>query len=214
MEHDTARGIHQEGDVYKHTLLVLKNAKPGLESQFAALMHDVGKPATQEIIGDIIRYLGHEKAGGEIAEAMMRRLRFEKPVIKKVRHIVENHMRPHRLHEAKPKALRKFVREVGEETVGAILDMAEADALGTVPYIDDMPKLRKKLKEIQESQIPVTARPVLNGAEIMEVLGIGPGPQVGDAGRFLKDKEDEYAERGLELTKDEARRLLTEEYAG
>lgn len=215
VEHDSSRGHHQEGDVYKHTLLVLKNAKPGLESQFAALLHDVGKPASQEIIGDTIRFLGHETVGGEIAEAIMRRLKFKKDVIKKVRHIVVNHMRPHslnRLEEVSSKAIRKFVRTVGEETVDAILDMAEADTLGNIPFIDEMPKLRERIKEVQDSPIPVSRNPILNGREIMQILNIKSGPQIGEVFDFLMNKQDEYAERGLELTKSEAKKLLTEKF--
>ena len=90
--------------------------------------------------------------------------------------------------------------------------MAEADALGTIPYIDDMPKLRQKIKEVQESPIPVSRKPVLDGREIMQILDLKPGPEIGDAGRFLMDKEDDYAEQGRELTKSEAKRLLKEEF--
>lgn len=212
VEHDESRGTHKEGDVFEHTLLVLKNAKPGLENQFAALLHDAGKPDTQEIIGDTIQYLGHESVSGEIAEAMMRRLKFDRDTVKRVRRIVENHMRPHGLHEAKPKAVRKFIREVGEETIDEVLDLAEADELGTIPYLEQMPLLRKRITEIRESPIPVKRKPVLNGKEIMDALDIKPGPLVGDAGNFLKDMEDEYAEAGRKLTKNEAKKLLLREF--
>jgi len=96
VQHDTTRGNHQEGDVFRHTMLVLKSAAPGVDNQLAALLHDVGKPDTQEILADKIQFLGHEKVGAEMAEAIMRRLKFDKQVIKKVSAVVRSHMRPHR----------------------------------------------------------------------------------------------------------------------
>jgi poly(A) polymerase len=212
VEHDTSRGHHQEGDVYKHTMLVLKNAKPGVENQLAALLHDVGKPNTQEILEDKIQFLGHETVGAEMAEAIMRRLKFEKSVITKVRSMVENHMRPHSLSgdDVSAKALRKFVRKVGEEMVDSILDLAEADQLGNLPPTNLIPELRQKIQD--SMKIPISKKPVLDGRTIMNLLNIKPGKMVGEAMNFLKEKEDEYAERGIELTKNEAMRLLMEAF--
>ena len=210
--HDLSRGHHQEGDVLKHTILVLKNAKPGVESQLAALLHDVGKPKTQEILEDKIQFLGHETVGGEMAEAIMRRLKFERTTVKSVRRMVENHMRPHDLGRggAGTKALRRFVRKVGEETYDAILDLAEADALGNLPPRNYIPELRKQIDEAM--QIPVSQKSVLNGKEIMDLLGMGEGIQVGEAIQFVKDMEDESAARGEELGKAEATKLILDKF--
>lgn len=211
VEHDTTRGHHLEGDVFKHTLLVLKNAKPGIENQLAALLHDVGKPDTQKILEDKIQFLGHENVGAEIAEAVMRRLKFESKVVAKVKKMVENHMRPHVLSKAGPKALRKFIRDVGDELVDAIMDLAEADQLGNLPPKNLIPELREKIKDTQ--QIPVVDKPILNGEEIMDLLGIRPGPGIGIAMDFLREKSDEYATLGKTLDVDTAKRLLLEEYS-
>jgi len=61
------------------------------------------------------------------------------------------------------------------------------------------------------SPVKVDSKPVLDGREIMDILGIKPGPKVGEIGKWLLEKTDEYAERGIELTKQEAERLLLEE---
>ena len=213
-QQDKSRGIHQEGDVLRHTLLVLKNAKAGVESQMAALLHDVGKPATQNVMGDLIRFIGHEKVGGEIAEAIMRRLKFDRSTVKKVRRMVENHMRPHDLSrgEVGKKALRKFVRNVGEETVDAVLDLAEADALGNLPPENEIPRLREMIEDARK--VPIEVKAPLNGNEIKDILGIGSGPEVGEAVQFLMDKMDDYAARGEVMSKDEARKLLLDEFGG
>lgn len=213
VEQEYSRGVHQEGDVYKHTMLVLRNAQPGVMNQLAALLHDVGKPDTREVIDGLVRFIGHEKVGGEIAEAIMRRLKFEKRDIKAVRRMVEMHMRPHSLtrdDKAGPKALRKFIREVGEELVDAVLDLAEADALGNLPPKDEIPKLREMIEDVQS--VPVAAKPPLDGNEIKRILGLGAGPEVGRAIQFLRDKMDDLAGQGKVLERDEAIRLLQEEY--
>ena len=208
--HDTTRGHHQEGSVYKHTLLVLQSAKPGVVNQLAALLHDVGKPKTQEILIDKITFLGHDKVGAEMAEAVMRRLKFEGKVIRKVKHMVENHMRPHGLvfgdEPTSKKALRKFVRKVGEEMVDSILDLAEADQLGNLPPKNLIPALRERIEEAME--IPMTSKPILNGGEIMRLLRLKPGPEIGEAMAFLKDQQDEYAGNGKVLSKNDAMGLL------
>lgn len=213
VEHDTTRGHHQEGDVYDHTLLVLQNAKPGIIGQLSALLHDVGKPKTQEILGDKITFLGHETVGAEMAEAVMRRLGFEKKVITKVKKIVENHMRPHALvrQDVGTKALRKFVRKVGDEMVDSILDMAEADQLGNLPPKNQIPDLRKRIEEAQK--IPIEPKALLDGREIMKLLGLKKGgPIIRQVMDFVKDKQDDYAVKGKMLSKDEAARLVVKEF--
>jgi len=206
---------HAEGDVFTHTVKVLKNAKPGVESQLAALMHDVGKPATQKFVDDKIKFLGHEQISGEIARAMMKRLKFDNKTTDKVVRVVENHMRPHALvRGGGPKAIRKFIREVGEELVDAVVDLAEADDLGRIPHnLDKVPEFRRIVEEVRNAPIQVSKNPVLNGKEIMSILGIEKGdrsrlPEIGEAGKFLLELADDYAADGKELTKRDAEKAL------
>lgn len=209
VKHDPSN--HQEGDVYKHTLLVLSNAPPTIIGQLSALLHDVGKPKSAEFINGKIRFFGHEKIGGEIAEAILRRLKFDNNVIKTVRRIVENHMRPIDLPEASSKAVRKFIRDVGEETVNGILDLAEADSLGTLPPKNYVPELRKKIEEAK--QIPISKAPILDGNEIMDILKIKPGPKIKEVMGFLNNLTDEFAEQGKILTKEIAKEKIIERFS-
>jgi poly(A) polymerase len=219
-EVDSLRGIeqpkeyHAEGDVFEHTMHVLEHAKPTIHAQLAALLHDAGKPSTQEFIGDKIQFLGHEEVSGEIAEAFMRRLRFDNELIKRVRFLVENHMRPVTSDQWSPKAVRKFIRDVGEH-LEDLLDLHDADSGGSLDetgrsFPSNTDILRKKIEEVQE--IPVREKPVLDGREIMRVLNIPTGKEVGLAQRWLQEKVDDYAVEGKDLTPDEAKRLLREEY--
>lgn len=214
VEHEYSRGMHQEGDVYRHTLGVLRNAKPGVESQFAALLHDVGKPETQEVIEGLIRFIGHEKVGGEIAEAVMRRLKFDGDAVMRVRKMVENHMRPHLLvrdEDAGPRALRRFVRDVGVELVDAVLDLAEADQLGMIPPENVIPDLRKAIENVRKPVQQAEELP-LDGNDVQRILGVRPGKAVGDALKWLKDIKYEWEIEGREMTREDAERLVAERF--
>jgi poly(A) polymerase len=220
-EIDILRGVqqspehHSEGDVYEHTMLVLEKAAPNIHSQLAALFHDAGKPATQEFLGDSIHFYGHEVVSGEIAEAIMRRLKFDSKTIQKVRRIVESHMRAHTALEWTGKAVRKFVRDVAED-LEDILHLTEIDALsshgpGMIPGDNPIPRLRERIKEVQ--QIPVSSKPLLSGHDIMKTLGIPPGAEIGRVQQWIQEKVDDLASSGVELTREDALRLLAEEYA-
>ena len=216
VEHDKVRGIHQEGDVYNHTMLVLEHARPTMEAQLAALLHDVGKPATQKLVGEKIMFLGHEKVGGEMAEAIMRRLKFDGGVIKRVRKQVELHMRMHSLPDAKESKLRAFIRDIGEEMTDALLDITEADTkgnLGSPPeFLERIQKLRDRIRQIKDSPVPVSRKPVLNGDRICAILGIKPGPIIKEVISYLLSVQDDYAERGQTLSTEEAEKMVVEQF--
>lgn len=204
---------HTEGDAYRHTLMVLEGAPPGVENQIAALLHDIGKPATTSLFEDEIKSHGHEDVGAEIAEAILKRLKFDNDTTERVKKMVCNHMRPHHLgrktDRAGTKALRRFIRDVGDELVDSILDLARADELGKIPATNEIPDLRKRIDEIRNQ---VKKEPVLNGREIMELLGLPTGTEIGRAKKILIELEDDYAEKGKTLTKDEARQELLKEF--
>jgi poly(A) polymerase len=205
---------HSEGDVFEHTMLVLEKAAPTISAQLSALLHDAGKPRTQKFLEDKIQFLGHEQVSGEIAEAMLRRLKFDLDTIKKVRRLVENHMRAHTSAEWGPAAVRKFIREIGED-VEDVLALTEIDALsslgpGMVSKHNPIPELRERIKQTLE--IPVSKKPILSGGEIMQTLGIKPGKEVGVATKWLQDKADELAAQNQVLTPEMAKQLLLEQF--
>lgn len=204
--------FHQEGDALRHTMMVLKNAKPGVESQLAALLHDTGKASTTQEIEGAIHSYGHEEVSGRIAEEILRRLKFDSDTIKKVKIMVENHMRPHALVSGGPTAIRKFIREVGDELVDSILDLAEADELGKIPQGAMIPGLREKVEEVRKYQAPVRQKAVLNGNEIMALLNIKPSAKLKEIQQFLLDLEDQYASNGKTLDKETAKVKVFEKY--
>jgi tRNA nucleotidyltransferase/poly(A) polymerase len=199
---------HGEGNSFKHTLLVLQNAPPGIEPQISALLHDVGKAESTQIIENEIHHIGHEETGAFIAETILRRLKFPNETVSKVTKMVRNHMRPHSLSEGGTKALRKFIREIGDDIIDDILALARADELGKLPPANNIPDLINRIKEIQKSPTKIQKEPILTGNEIMTLLGIGQGPEVGRAKKLLLEIEDEYAEKGKILSKEEASKNL------
>jgi len=194
------RMIHLEGEtVFHHTMEVLKHAQPTFEAQLSALLHDVGKKDTQEFVDGKVQFLGHEQVSGEIAEAIMKRLKIDSKTIKKVKNTVVNHMRPHSLNKAKAKSLRKFIREIGDE-LEDVLDLAHADGKGTLIQ-DELGNLKpsKGVENIRErlyhyrDEVPVVKpKPPLNGREIMKLLNINQGHDVGRAVHIVQDIVDEH----------------------
>jgi putative nucleotidyltransferase with HDIG domain len=203
---------HSEGDVFKHTLLVLKNAPKTVEGQLAALLHDVGKARTQEVLEDTVHFYTHEDVSAEMAEAILYRLKFDKKTIERVVKLVREHMRPHTLEGASPKAFRKLIRDMGEELTDVLLDLAEADSLGSYPIENIVPNLREEIERIRKAPVKMEKKPILGGQEIMDTLHIKPGPKVGEVSKFLIELADDYAEQGKKLSKEEAKEIIIKNY--
>lgn len=194
---------HGEGDVYRHTLKVLENTGAGVDKQLAALLHDIGKPDTTEMLEDKITSYGHDEVGAEIAQGIMKRLKFDKKTQERVKKMVRYHMRPHRLpKEPSSKSLRKFVRDVGDELMDAVLELADADALGRIPSKSTIPELREKIDKVRQED-PAPEKLVLDGNEVRELLGV-KGVAIGEALKLLEDKTLEKPD----ITKEEAKEFL------
>lgn len=194
---------HSEGNVFVHTLLVVKHSSPTLINQLAALFHDVGKPSAQKIEGEKISFINHEDVGADITRTALERLKFDNDTINKVVKLVKLHMRPHFLVKASIKAFRRFIRDCDTDLEN-VLDLAEADSLGRLPVRNFIPEIRLKISEVLTMPVKIKKVAILNGNEIMEALGIVPGKKVGDVTKFLIDLEDTFVEEGKVLTKEEA----------
>lgn len=209
---------HNEGDVYRHTMMVLKNAPLTIQGQMAALLHDIGKPKSQEYIDGKIKFLGHEEVGAEMTEAILERMKFPKDIADSVTRIVRHHMRPHHLNingNPSERSIRKFIGEVGDD-LEDVLAQALADRQGMLPYIPDVEELKEKVKAVQEKNKALGVDPTklpLNGSEVMEALNIPRGPMVGEALRLLKTLQDDYLTEGKVLDKDTAILLLRKHFS-
>ncbi|BCT78313.1 CCA tRNA nucleotidyltransferase [Sinomonas cyclohexanicum] len=201
---------HRHKDVYQHSLTVLEQAI-GLETgpdgpvpgpdfvlRFAALMHDAGKPATRRFEpGGGVSFRHHDVVGAKIVKKRMKALRFDNDTIKAVARLVELHMRFYGYGDAgwTDSAVRRYVTDAGPllERLHRLTrsdvttrNQRKADRL-SFAYDD----LEQRIAELAEREELAAIRPDLDGAQIMDILGIRPGPLVGRAYQFLLNERME-----------------------
>lgn len=162
--------FHPEGDVFEHTkkmLGMLKNPDDVLA--FAVLLHDVGKPATFKVT-DRIRFNNHDVVGAEIADKILKRLRFPNETRKNVVEIVRNHMRFMHVTKMKESTLKKLIRR---ETFETEMKLHKLDCLASHGSLEMYKFLQKKAGELPPEV--VKPAPLINGKDLIK-LGLEPGP--------------------------------------
>lgn len=142
----------------------------------------------------------------------MKRMKFDKKTTEKVVTLVKRHMDPLLKLKSGERKLRKYIRDVGDETVDAILDLARADELGRLPSREEIPVLIEKINKIRSAPVKIEKKPVLDGNEIMKLLNLERGPEVGEAKELLFKIQDEYASKNKKLTKTEAKKELLKNF--
>jgi len=174
------KGVAQSGfhthDVYGHTLLTVAATRPDLQLRLAALFHDVGKPATATGDG---AFTGHEVVGAGLATAAMGRLRFSQKEIEVVAGLVRLHLRPvYYKPEWSDGAVRRLARDAGP-MLDRLMGLARADiAASAYPEPEKLDLLQERLDNVRAER-PSRIEPLVSGDDIMGVLGIAPGPEVG-----------------------------------
>lgn len=219
---------HHHKDVYEHTLTVLEQAivlehahepasGPDLTLRLAALLHDIGKPRTRRFEGDgRVSFHHHEVVGARMTRKRMQALRFSNEHIDEVSRLVELHLRFHGYGtgEWTDSAVRRYVRDAGP-LLTRLHKLTRADcttrnrrrALALQRAYDH---LEERIVDLRAQEELDAVRPDLDGQAIMRILGIQPGPQVGQAYRFLLDLR---LDRGP-LDEDQATQALLAWWAG
>jgi poly(A) polymerase len=191
---------HQHKDVYWHSLTVLRQAidledeGPDLVLRWAALLHDIGKPATRKHESDGgVSFHHHEVVGAKMTRKRMRALKYSKQMVDDVSQLVYLHLRFHGYGEGKwtDSAVRRYVTDAGP-LLGRLHKLVRADcttrnkrrAARLQGSYDD---LEARIAELAAREDLQRVRPDLDGNEIMTILGIPAGPQVGEAWRHLKE---------------------------
>nr|WP_045537093.1 CCA tRNA nucleotidyltransferase [Gordonia sihwensis] len=191
---------HQHKDVYQHSLTVLKQAidletgDPDPVLRWAALLHDIGKPATRRHEeGGGVSFHHHEVVGAKMVRKRMRALKYPKAVVDDVSQLVFLHLRFHGYGDGKwtDSAVRRYVNDAGP-LLDRLHKLVRADcttrnkrrARRLQETYDD---LEHRIAVLREAEDLDRVRPDLDGNAIMQLLGLPPGPVVGEAWRYLKE---------------------------
>ena len=213
---------HHHKDVYEHSLTVLRQAieleharhpgdAPDVALRLAALLHDIGKPATRRLEpGGGVSFHHHDVKGARLARKRLQALRFDSATTDAVCRLVELHLRFFGYAEGAwtDSAVRRYVRDAGDElerlhilTRADVTTRNRRKATRLRLAYDD---IERRIDELAAQEELDAMRPALDGNRIQEILGIRPGPVVGEAYRFLLDVrldegvlDDAEAERRL-----------------
>lgn len=214
---------HHHKDVYQHSLTVLDQAigyekerhpgeAPDLVLRLAAILHDIGKPATRRFEpGGAVSFYHHDVVGAKLAKKRLTALRFDKSTIDSVARLIELHLRFFGYADAHwtDSAVRRYVRDAGPELERLHMltradvttrNRRKADRLGFA--YDD---LEARIRELRDKEEMDAVRPDLNGEQVMGILGIRPGREVGQAMKFLLELRLDEGPLGEE---EATRRLL------
>lgn len=196
---------HHHKDVYEHTLTVLEQAidletthepasGPDSVLRLAALLHDIGKPRTRKFEDDgRVSFHHHEVVGARMTKKRMQALRFSGEMIDDVSRLVELHLRFHGYGtgEWSDSAVRRYVRDAGDQLT-RLHKLTRADSTtrnkrraAALQHAYD--SLEARITVLAEQEELNSLRPDLDGAQIMSILGIAPGPIVGEAYRYLME---------------------------
>ena len=203
--------VQRHKDVLRHTFAVVERCEPDVVLRLAALLHDVGKPATRRITPEGVSFHHHEVVGARMAEERARALRYPNAVVDDVRKLVQLHLRFHGYGEGwTDAAVRRYVHDAGH-LLDKLNQLTRADVTTRDPRRADrfatlQDDLEERIARLAEQENLEAMRPPLDGRQVMERLDIPPGPVVGEALAFLMEVR---MERG-EIPEDEASRLLEE----
>jgi poly(A) polymerase len=191
---------HRHKDVYDHSLIVLEQAiaqeeeGPDLVLRLAALLHDIGKPKTRSFVeGGRVTFHHHEVVGASMSKVRLAALRYPKEIIADVSRLVELHLRFHGYGKGEwtDSAVRRYVRDAGH-LLHRLHKLTRADCTTrnkrkAAALARTYDELERRIARLEQEEELAKIRPELDGNEIQQILGIGPGPAVGKAYKFLLD---------------------------
>ena len=221
---------HRHKDVYEHSLTVLEQAieletrlpaRPDLVNRLAALLHDVGKPATRKFEeGGKVSFHHHDVVGAKLVRKRLTALRFSGEEVKAVSELVFLHLRFHGYGEGgwTDSAVRRYVRDAGDQlerlhilTRADCTTRNQAKAARLRSAYDD---LEARIAVLAEQEELASLRPDLDGRQIMELLDVPPGPLVGQAYRYLLELRIDEGPLGPERAEQALRAWWAEQREG
>ncbi len=173
-------------DVLSHSIAVVEKCPPRLEIRLAALLHDIGKPQTREFAEGRVTFHHHEVVGARLAKARLRELRYPKRVVDDVSRLVYLHMRPHTFVLGwTDRAVRRYVRDAGHllESLNTLVrcDVTTANEKRARQISRRIDELEEWIEALSKKEELDRLRPPIDGHQVMNRLGLQPGPLVGEA---------------------------------
>jgi len=179
-----AQNKHHIYDCYMHAVKALEfTAKKNLnlEVRLAALLHDIGKPRSKAGQGEDATFYNHEIIGAKMTFYILNNLKFSKKEVEKITKLVRYHLFYYNVDEVGASSVRRLVRNVGSENMEELLQVRQADRIGSgVPKAE--PYKLRHLKYLVEkvSKDPISVKMLkINGNDLMEILEEKPGPKIG-----------------------------------
>jgi poly(A) polymerase/tRNA nucleotidyltransferase (CCA-adding enzyme) len=176
--------------ILEHAFRTVDHLPPRPVLRWAALLHDVAKPRVRQRVQGRLGFPEHAEAGARVTEAILERLRFSRREMREIVHLVARHeaLSPLPLSEA---AVRRLVLEMSPDSILDLVALRRADRVATglnPPDIPGLDLLEARIRALlNEPNALKGLRPVLHGSDVMEILGIPPGPRVGEIMRALRD---------------------------
>ena len=190
--------IHRHKDVLTHTLAVVENVRRDMHPDFdfrrtrlAALFHDIGKPQTRGYQqGKGVTFHHHDAVGARMTRKRLTALRYSNDDIEAITELVALHLRFHTYQMGwTDSAVRRYVRDAGpllsELNVLTRCDCTTRNERKAAVLAKRMDELEARIIELNEREELASIRPELDGKQVMEHLGVGPGPLIGKALAFL-----------------------------
>jgi putative nucleotidyltransferase with HDIG domain len=175
---------HPEGDVFKHTMLLLNHMQAPSETlAYGCLLHDVAKPLCFKREGDRVTFYGHTDKGAIMAEDILKRLKRGRAVWERVNYLVHNHLRHVQAPDMRLSTLKRFLREDGIEE---LLELTRIDALSSSGDLRHYQFCKDRLDQLDEEEI--RPAPLVRGSDLIE-MGFKPGPMFAEILRQVEDQQ-------------------------
>jgi len=168
--------------IYRHTMETVDSIKGDPVLRLSALFHDIAKPRVRKKINGRWRFFGHATTSAELTKKIMMRLKFSNDRITRVTHLITHHMFDYK-QELSDRAVRRFIKRIGADNVDDLIALRKADDLAHGwgrDFEKDIEKFKSRINSQIKKSYPFTISDLaVNGHDVIKIVGLQPGPRVG-----------------------------------